>query len=462
MTDVASKAARFMLPLILVIGLFASPARADYRSSALWFSAKTETERVVLQATLILLGHYRGLIDAVFGKHTYEAVLSYEVSQRLEGDGVLTPVEEQKMLLEAGIAYETLGFHEETDDRAGIKIPIPTNLFSSHSPSKWGTRWESADNSIELETLAVPQSDVPFEVLFRRLSRGSGRVIEYKLFADTFFVLSGLIDERKFYAAVRSGSISRGFSISWDKSKENVGAVVSTYLASMIEYPEAAAFGALEGGQQPEPTPSSQPFGGSGFAISVAGTIVTNAHLVTNCREIEVPNFGPARLITTDPDRDLAVIQVARNKLTTVAQIRTGKLELGQAVVALGYPLSDVMGNALTVSPGVVASLSGLGGDQDSFTVSANIQPGNSGGPVLDTNGDVVGVTVAKLNEVQMLKDAGTTGASLGFAIDAHTLADFLAPFKSSTTVGAALRNLSVQAIVARAKEFTVQVICRN
>ena len=366
------------------------------------------------------------------------------------------------MLVEAGAAYATLGFHEETDDRAGIKIPIPANLFSSHSPSKWGTHWESSDNSIELETLAVPQSEIAFQALFRRLSQGAGRVIEYKVFNDEFFVVSGLIDERRFYTAVRSGAISRGFSISWDKSKETVGGVVSVYLASMIEYPEAAAFGALKTDEQPEPISSGQTVGGSGFAISVEGAIVTNAHVVTNCREIEVPNVGPAKLLAIDSDRDLAVIQVARNKLSKVATIRTGKLELGQAIVALGYPLSDLMGNALTVSTGVVASLSGLGGDQNSFTVSANVQPGNSGGPVLDADGNVVGVTVSKLNEVEMLKDIGTSGASLGFAINADTLAAFLGPFRSTTTGIGGSENLSVQAVVARAKEFTHQVICRN
>ena len=142
------------------------------------------------------------------------------------------------------------------------------------------------------------------------------------------------------------------------------------------------------------------------------------------------------------------------------ARIQTTKPELGQAIVALGYPLSDVMGNALTVSPGVVSSLSGLGGDSSTFTVSANVQPGNSGGPILNMHGEVVGVAQAKLNEVALLKAAGTTGGTVGFAIGAAALTDFLAPFRTSTADASIHENLLVEDVVNGAKEFIVQVVC--
>ena len=98
------------------------------------------------------------------------------------------------------------------------------------------------------------------------------------------------------------------------------------------------------------------------------------------------------------------------------------------------------MGNQLTVSPGVVSSLSGLGGDDKAFTVSANVQPGNSGGPILNMRGQVIGVARAKLDEIEMLKAAGTTGGSVGFAINSSNVGRLSPAFQNDDGRGYAER----------------------
>jgi S1-C subfamily serine protease len=204
-------------------------------------------------------------------------------------------------------------------------------------------------------------------------------------------------------------------------------------------------------------------FTGSGFAISDSGSLVTNAHVVEGCTEVEVPGYGTASVITADKKRDLAVVQISgKTYPSTAVRIDTGKLDLGEAVVALGYPLSSLMGNALSVSSGVVSSLSGIGGDQSTFTVSANVQPGNSGGPILNMRGEVVGVAQAKLDEAKLLSAAGTTGGTLGFAISAQTLANFLLPFKSSVSDNEAGDTLSVEGVTNQARLFVVQIVCKT
>jgi hypothetical protein len=182
---------------------------------------------------------------------------------------------------------------------------------------------------------------------------------------------------------------------------------------------------------------------------------------VDHCSSLTVTGFGPAKLITADALKDLAIIQVTGATLLAAAKLQTHTPELGQAIVVLGYPLSDVMGNALTINPGVVSSLSGIGGEKSKFSVSANLQPGNSGGPILDMHANVVGVAEAKLNEITMLKVEGTTGGNVGFAIDTTSLLDFLRPFKTEVADSTAGQpDLSVQDVAARAKGFTVQVLC--
>jgi serine protease Do len=355
-------------------------------------------------------------------------------------------------------------------------LPVPEKLLAIHSNARFGTHWESTDGGIALDTLLVPEAQVPFDKLYRRMSEGRGRQIEYSLFRDPVFVLSGHVGERSFYAAVVKTPLgSRGISISWNQGHDDAGFIISDFLASALlgqpqvspSVPQAGG-GAPPGGTPPAEAPPggrAQPVlsGGSGFAISTDGVIATDAHVVDHCASVEVTGFGTANLITADSQRDLAVIQIASGHLPSAAKIQGRTPELGQAIVAIGYPLSDVMGNALTISPGVVSSLSGLGGDKSKFSVSANLQPGNSGGPILDMHANVVGVAEAKLNEITMLKVEGTTGGSVGFAIDTNTLLDFLRPFKTEIAdIAGGPGDLSVQDVVARAKGFTVQIVCHQ
>jgi S1-C subfamily serine protease len=410
-------------------------SRADFQTSSEWFHSKTEKDRFVLQGMMILLGNYVGLIDGEFGRRTYDAVVAYEVAEGLSVDGVLTPPEERQMFAQAAVVYDELGFTDQTDSHAGIDLPIPTKLFATHASSQWGTRWESADDGVELETLAIPGAETTFAALFARLSRAGDRTIEYSLRRDSIFVLSGTVGPRRFYTTfVRSEGMSRGFSVSWTPSRDKVGRTISAFLASMakfgVSFPDRSKQGTAPEEEEP---PTAGVFSGSGFVVS-DGVIVTNAHVVEGCTSIEVPGDGAATLLSVDTDADLAAIRLSNERSSAIARIQTTALELGQEVVALGYPLPDIMGDALTVSPGVVSSLSGVAGSKANFTVSANIQPGNSGGPVLDMHGDVVGVTVSKLNEIAMLKAAGTTGASFGFAINTETLVHFLGPFQKSVT----------------------------
>lgn len=204
----------------------------------------------------------------------------------------------------------------------------------------------------------------------------------------------------------------------------------------------------------------TETWSGSGFAISEE-SILTNHHVVDGCLTMQVRGFGKADVVASDERNDLALIRVA-SRLPTTATVQADPIELGQAVVALGYPLADLMGDALTASTGVVASLTGLGGDQTNFTVSANIQPGNSGGPILDLDGNVVGVAVAKFDEAEMLREQGTTAGPVGFAISADTLLAFLSSFEVTVADTPVRDNGTVQKAVAKAKGFTHQILCEG
>jgi serine protease Do len=443
-------------------------ARADFQSSEVWFGQKDEKDRVLLQGMLILLGHYAGLIDGVFGQRTYDAIVGYQTANGLTADGVLSDVEETEMVVEATAVYQALEFSDEEDAEAGIRIPIAKKLFTESSPSRWGRHWQNDDGSIELETLAIATSETPFQTLFDRLRLTSDRTVEYSLLRESFFVLSGNVGDKKFYTSfVRFEDTSRGFSIAWDRSRDELGSVLSLYIASMVQYADTAGAVALNDpldadGKEAVPEDDG-PIGqssGSGFAVSTKGVIVTNAHVVEGCGEVMVVGLGPAEVETVDDEIDLALLRVANATFDDVAQLQLRPLELGQSIVVLGYPLSELMGNALTVNQGIVSSLSGIGGDPTQFTVSANIQPGNSGGPILDMGGRVVGIAAAKFDEAKMLAAAGTTAANIGFAVDSQSLAGFLSRLETSTVDELPASDATVQQAVARARDYTYQIVC--
>ncbi len=439
--------------------MYASSAHADYASSSRWYKSKSEDDRTLIQVSLILLGHYKGLVDGVFGRNTYNALTAYERVAHGYGDGVLSADQLTQLELGAYEVYEAFGFEDLEDEVTGMRLPVPVNLTPSSSRAKWGTHWEAWDRGVELETLAIPETDTSFESLYRRLRTAGRRVITYDVKRQDMFVLSGHLADKSFYTAfVRSRGTSFGYSVSWERQYHDVGSVLSVFLASAFQVPSQGP--RYDPPAKSAPEERSDPSTGSGFSISTSGMIVTNAHVVENCSAIEVAGHGRASLLSSDEEKDLAIIRVA-GRTPSFARIEGRDLALGQEVVVVGYPLSPLMGDALTVSPGYVGNLTGLFGDEAGFTVDGNIQPGNSGGPVVDMSGHVVGVARGKLPEALLLEVVGTTGGSLGFAIGAETLLDFLEPFRHRKAIGTK-PTLSVQEVVAVAESFTHHIRCEK
>jgi S1-C subfamily serine protease len=148
---------------------------------------------------------------------------------------------------------------------------------------------------------------------------------------------------------------------------------------------------------------------GSGFVISSDGFIITNNHVIENADSVSVI-FGDglehnATLAGTDPSTDIAVIKVYNNALHTLQFFDSGLLEPGQIAIAIGNP----MGLQHTVTAGVVSatgrSLRASNGRliDDIVQTDAALNPGNSGGPLLNSDGRVIGVNTAVIPEAQGL-----------------------------------------------------------
>ncbi|MDB5496788.1 MAG: hypothetical protein JWP28_819 [Phenylobacterium sp.] len=164
---------------------------------------------------------------------------------------------------------------------------------------------------------------------------------------------------------------------------------------------------------------------GSAFFISADGVAVTAAHVVKGCGRLESPRWGVVKVLAADPRADLAILK-APGASGQYVPLRARGPRLGETMSAAGYPLGQLLGSGLKITTGVVSGLSGPQGDRGLFQLSAPIQPGNSGGPVIDANGALIGVVAAKLDELKLVDATGVFPQNVNFAVPVTILQSFL------------------------------------
>ena len=132
----------------------------------------------------------------------------------------------------------------------------------------------------------------------------------------------------------------------------------------------------------------------------------------------------------------------------------------GEDIIVFGFPLAGVLATGGNIAVGNVTALAGLGDDSRFLQISAPVQPGNSGGPLLDRNGNVVGIVVAKLDALGIASVTGDIPQNVNFAIKASVAAAFLDAQRVVHAEGASSPALSTPDIAERAKGLTMQVVC--
>ncbi|GLR84009.1 S1C family serine protease [Bradyrhizobium iriomotense] len=207
-------------------------------------------------------------------------------------------------------------------------------------------------------------------------------------------------------------------------------------------------------------------FSGTGFVVSTSGHIVTNHHVIDGCiGDIKGNLAGEAamvlRVVSRDAINDLALLQApATTTFKDYVRIRDRSIRSGDSVVAIGFPYHGLLTSDFTVTTGIVSSLSGLLNDTRHLQISAAVQPGNSGGPLFDTSGQVVGVVVAKLDARTMIKATGTIPENINFAIKTGALRDFLdnsvVPYQTAEPKG----ELKTTDIAGNARAYTMLISC--
>jgi S1-C subfamily serine protease len=203
---------------------------------------------------------------------------------------------------------------------------------------------------------------------------------------------------------------------------------------------------------------------GSGFFVSHEGDLITDNHVVEGCRELRVvrdDKSSTARVISTDVGADLAILRVP-DLAGDIASFRSDGLEKpGEAVIAAGFPLQGLLTSKASVTTGIISALAGPKDDKKLIQITAPVQPGNSGGPLVDNQGNVIGVIVSKLNGLRVARAIGSLPENINFAVKADLVRALLD--KNSVKYDTARPKPELQAtpeIAEKVFKFTAMVQC--
>ncbi len=140
--------------------------------------------------------------------------------------------------------------------------------------------------------------------------------------------------------------------------------------------------------------------------------------------------------------------------------MRSDDIELGEKVLVAGYPYGDIFSNTIKVTGGMVSAVKGMGDDSGQFQMDAAVQPGSSGGPIYDENGNIVGVVVAQLNKLKVAKAIGSMPENVNFGIKASTVRQFMTSAGLPTKWSIRTERQSTKELAKIAKNQTVMVVC--
>ncbi len=207
-------------------------------------------------------------------------------------------------------------------------------------------------------------------------------------------------------------------------------------------------------------TPDSS---GSGFVINRGGYILTNAHVVDGCTRIVAKRDGKSfelLAIQVDEHNDLAIVKAHGLSAKPGLLASDSDVSLGSEVMAVGFPLRGLLANRASVTTGVVSNLSGIANDARYLQITAPVQQGNSGGPLLNKAGRVVGIVVSKLDALTVAVATGDVPQNVNFAVKSSIVRTFLESSGVSFLQEVGGARLSGEQIGVVGQAITVPIDC--
>lgn len=447
----------------------------------------TEAEKRFLQVGLAFANDYNGLLDGAWGSASQRALERYELKHGRPG--LVTNGEVLLLALDTYGVLEKNGWVRQYNSTLDMSFLVPTIGFITGTPSANFLNMEltgtslryslTIGNGAQTERLHQFTAKDALGDVYRvrrsnlwitsaRTPNGSSLYTrsDYRRGSWSSILLSAIDSDAGALAAV-TGSIEPGYSPQIGISSGVLAAGIETMAAMLDEGSPSEAATSPDGfaasndnadGQEAKIQEEKHKGFGTGFLVSANGDFLTNSHVVDGCGSLSIDGVS-AIIIAQDEAFDLALLRIAPAPDAEPARFAQKPARLNSDVTVIGYPLPDLLGG-LNVTRGSVTSLKGIAGDGVRMQISAPVQPGNSGGPVVNAAGQIVGVVVSKL-DAQMVADAtGDIPQNINFAIRAEIAKLFLYQSGVEPMEVEEQPALSPEEIAEFARRFTRLITC--
>ena len=493
------KALAFALCVPLPLSLASSlsvPANAQtqsrpqtYGDALARFNSYSTLERISLQLLLSAEGSWPAVPNRDFSMRLFNAITQFQKSNGFQPDGVLTPEQISRLNSITRPYFERWGLVEVFHPVRPHSIWVPRRLLDKETRTKDGLDYQSSTNSLKI-SFDYLQGDL--ETFYKTLmsDRKINRIVSYRVLRRDFFVLVLAHENgnRTYVRFHKDGTGLVGFYASWSSRDtfirgDQLVTLISSQLYSRMTYSVSLPIPNVSAGNpapveasrltpapappvpqaRVAPTPPKTTSSGSGFFVSPSGHILTNAHVIEDCSEIDVtPDGQPtrrARLVASDKVNDLAIVHAEGSPPLSLTFGSAGA-RLGEPVAAFGFPLSNVLTRNGNFTLGHVTALAGIGDDSRYLQISAPVQSGNSGGPLLDYSGNIAGVVTAKLNALRTAIATGDIPQNVNFAIKASQARSFLEASRVPVQSSEGKQHTPVE-LAERARKASVFIFCR-
>ena len=426
-------------------------------------SRLTRDERADLQIALQWAGFYDGRIDAAFGPGTRGAMAGWQRQNGHEATGVLTTRQRAALLRQYNAVLEDLGIETVRDARAGIEIDLPLGVvaFDRHE-APFAHYLPTGDLPAQVLLISQPGDRTTMTALYDIMQtleivpETGPRSLE-----SDGFTLTGEGRETISHTRVwLRGREIKGFTLVWPLGDE----ARRTRLLEAMEESFTPLPGTLDAIAAPATGQRIDLVAGldvrrpervrSGFFVDARGAVLTTAEAVRGCGRITLDETAEADIAHLDEARGIAVLR-PREPLapSTVAQFRDDLPAVLSRVAVAGYSYEGLLG-APTMTFGQLAALEGLDGETYLKRLALTARRGDTGGPVLDGSGAVVGMLVPFEAEGRNLPEG------VSFAATNGALREALATGGVTPRGAAVEANLSGEALTDRAGAMTVLVGC--
>lgn len=424
--------------------------------------------RKLLQIALQWEGFYNSAIDGAFGRGTRGAMAAYQAAMGYDETGVLTTKQRAELIKTYNAILAGIGLSTIREEAAGIEISIPTVLveFDKYEPPFVHFRSKDDNNVRVLLISQIGDKSSLFGLYDIMQTLAIVPTEGERNRRDNSFTLTGQDANihSYTYAALKGGMV-KGFTLIWPTGDEKRrGRVIDEMMASFNPFGETALsdtmgeaspdqrIDLLAGLEIRKPTISR-----SGFYVDAGGRVLTTIEAVQNCARISLDDSYDAEVSFTDDALGIALL-TPLEPLSPLshANFRTAIPRIGSEVAVAGYSYEGALG-ASTMTFGKLADIRGLKGETELRRLAVSAQDGDTGGPVFDMTGSVLGMLLPKTQaNGQRLPDAvsfAISAAAMGAALSENGVTI------SASQPGGALSPVDLTTIGAN---MTVLVSCWN